>query len=584
MDFNNLNLINLKKVFSKLKKDSKQFSELIVRDPTDFLDYEIELESNLSYLIKSIKSNNYSPNKPIIHKTAKSKGINRPTGVLDINDALVYRFCISQIEDELLSKTRQRNIRGGIKISKIISSEEDEYYEKWFEDWSKHQENLRKALNNKPFLVTTDIASYFENISILILKDSIRSDVSGKAELLNLLFYFLENITNRDGYEVNTNNGLLQESIDASRLLAYYFLRSHDENMKNFCSQNKAEYYRFVDDMSVTVESEVMGRKALKAITESLRKLNLMSSVEKTEIVSAEKAKQELFFEEHDSLNPLQEEIIKNIHLGLPITRQELKVRKILLKLEKTKKFYKNWHKILKRFYTISSIGGFDLFSEKILEQIIFYPLIFSDKKILKYVLRQNNKTLNSIVKKLLDYLKSEENLYQQLETNLLELFLAIPVEKYTKDNIELLIDLASVFLRPKQTFSPQSNYSIGLACLLIYKFNQNVQPIAQKYLTDTIDDPLLKKYLIMVAVTVENYNLREKVLQKAKKEQNPSVQRLVKLVENANVNYKSIIFRKLKEDMKIYIHSDSKKKIKITEIYDNVRARVISDILNIYS
>ena len=61
--------------------------------------------------------NLYHPQKPFLLPSAKSKGINRPTVVFDIKDALVYRFCIEQIEDEIINKTRQKHIRGGIKIT-----------------------------------------------------------------------------------------------------------------------------------------------------------------------------------------------------------------------------------------------------------------------------------------------------------------------------------------------------------------------------------------------------------------------------------------------------------------------------------
>ena len=100
--------------------------------------------------------------------------------MFDIKDALVYRFCIEQIEDEIIKKTRQKYIRGGIKITPNKKQGGDDFYEKWFEDWMQHQKDLRESLQRKNYLVSTDIASYFENINILVLKDLLRSDVVGK--------------------------------------------------------------------------------------------------------------------------------------------------------------------------------------------------------------------------------------------------------------------------------------------------------------------------------------------------------------------------------------------------------------------
>ncbi len=170
----NLNKTTLKKTFKRLKKDTKAFSTLIVRDPLDFLDFEVNLDTNLNSIIYEVNTNNYHPQKPYLHLSAKSKGINRPTVVFDVKDALVYRFCIEQIEDELFKKTRQKHVRGGIKITPNKKSSGDDFYEKWFSDWMEHQNDIKESLQHKEYLVSTDIASYFENINILVLKDLAR--------------------------------------------------------------------------------------------------------------------------------------------------------------------------------------------------------------------------------------------------------------------------------------------------------------------------------------------------------------------------------------------------------------------------
>ena len=184
----NLNKESLVKAFRRLRDSTKNFSLLIVRDPLDYLDFEVSLDSNIGSILQEINSSNYHPKKPYLHLSAKSKGINRPTVVFDVKDALIYRFCIEQIEDELIKKTRLKNIRGGVKITPNTTAEGDEFYEKWFKDWMEHQKSLQESLNRKKYLVTTDIASYFENINILVLKDLIMNDVSNKNGVLNLLF------------------------------------------------------------------------------------------------------------------------------------------------------------------------------------------------------------------------------------------------------------------------------------------------------------------------------------------------------------------------------------------------------------
>ncbi|MEM3362671.1 MAG: RNA-directed DNA polymerase [Candidatus Anstonellaceae archaeon] len=585
MEIESLSEESLEKTFKRLKKDTKRFAKLIVRDAVDYIDFEVDLSNNLTNLIYKIKNNSYYPSKPYFLNMPKNKGNNRPTVVLDICDAIVYRFCVEQIEDELLSKTRQQNIRGGIKITaKKNHSTGDDFYEQWFDDWQKHNENLKKSLERKNFLVATDIASYFENINILILKDSIRSDITGKNNLLNLLFYFLEHTKYRFDYEVNTFNGLLQEDIDASRLLAYYFLKNHDEVMANFCKENSAEYYRFVDDMSITVDNETKGRKALKAITESLRRLNLVASIEKTEILTAEQAKKELFFEENEQISSLQNELIRKLKNKQGITETKQKIISYYKKIKKKGSKRKNWIKILKRFYTLCAYGGFDLFSREIEKHIIQYPLLFSDTRIFKYVLKQESKVLNKIIMKFIDYLYSEENLYPQLETNLLELFLAVLTSKLKKDTIDKLKKLSSDIFFTKNNYKAQSDYAKALSCLLFFKLkdDEKLNEIANFFLKNKIHDLVLQKYIVLVSLCCKDPTLRTNILKKAKRELNFSLHRFINMIENAKkVSNKKIVKNYInKESFILYQDRDWK----IAEKFEHIRGKLFKEILEIYS
>jgi len=583
----NLNEKYLKKAFRRLKKSTKGFSSLIVRDPLDYVDFELELASNLNDIIYEIQDNKYKPDYPYIHPSAENKGINRPTVVLDIKDALIYRFCIEQIEDELLKKTRQKNIRGGIKITGNPSPNNDgDYYEKWFKDWKQHQDNLRKSLEEKKYLVTTDIASYFENINILVLKDAVRSDTEGKRTIINLLFYLLENVHARYKYEVNTYTGLPQEDIDCSRILAYYFLHSHDNRMAKFCGKHNAEYYRFVDDMSITIDAEVTGRKALKTITESLRRLNLVSSIEKTSIITSNEANKELFFEENDQLTSFENRIIKKIKSNEKIDTEMPKVQNYYTSLKEAgKESYKNWIKILKRFYTISIYANSDFLMQEFPDHIIKYPVLFSDMKIGKYLLRnRSSNKFNEAITNLIDYLYSDENLYTALETNLIEALLLIPAEYFNNTVKQKLEQLGNNILFKKNDYSPLSDYARAVSCLLVYKFDKsNVKVIAEHYIKSNENDSLLRKYLFFISLTSKNQSLRQEVLDKAKKDHDYSIHRLVSLIDNINKYKDYRLVKRYLENNEIYIYYDPDDKFEIKEAYSNIRSLVLRELIDIY-
>lgn len=583
----NLNEASLRKVFRRLRRSTKGFTSLIARDPLDFLDFEVELGTNLNTIIYEVQSNKYKPSSPYLHLSPKSKGINRPTVVLDIKDALIYRFCIEQIENELLEKTRQKNVRGGIKITGNTNpAAGGDYYEKWFKDWKEHQDNLSASLTGKKYLATTDIASYFENINTLVLKDWVRSDISGKNSVLNLLFYFLENIRFRNDYEVNTFNGLPQEGIDCSRILAYYFLHSHDEIMGKFCKENSAEFYRFVDDMSIAVDEEVTGRKALKTITESLRRLNLVSSIEKTTIMESGRAAQELFFQENDHLTTIEKQLINKLKEDENINGVVSQIRDYYNKLiEDNRESCKNWIKVLKRFYSLSTYAKSDHLLPRIMEHIVKYPLLFSGDRIGKYLIRnQNSDHFEQAIINLIDYLYSDENLYQALESNLIEIFLLLPIESLGEIVKDKLRQLARDILFNKNGYCPLSDYARSLACLLSYQFDKsNIDCIVRHYTKSNENDAVFRKYLVFVALTTEKHVLRQDVSSKAKKEQDLSIQRLMNFIENIK-KYKAnkSVKRYLKQN-EIYIYFDQESKFEIKEKYTNVRSMILSKLIDIY-
>jgi hypothetical protein len=583
-----INKENFRKAFKRLKNATKGFSNLIVRDPLDYIDFEIELNQNINSIIYEIQSGKYKPNFPYEHLTAKNKGINRPTVILDIKDALIYRFLIEQIEDELIKKTRRiKNIRGGIKITANENPNSDEdYYEKWFKDWKEHQDSLKESLKRKKYLVTTDVASYFENINILVLKDAIRSDIEGKKTIINLLFYLLENIHTRFKYEVNNYTGLPQEDIDCSRVLAYYFLHPHDEDMAKFCKKEDAEYYRFVDDMSITVNDEVTGRKALKIITESLRKLNLVSSIEKTSIIESSEAEKELFFEENDKLTFLEKRIIEKFKKGKNIDSEILEIKNYYTTLKENQRdTRKNWIKVLKRFFTISMYVKTDFLMKEFHNQIIEYPILFSNIKIGKYLIRiRNCSNFNNTTKKIIEYLRSDENLYPALESNLIETILLVPSECFNNTIKKNILELGNEILFRKNNYLPLSNYSRALSCLLIYKFNnQNIDKVAKHYISSQEDDFLVRKYLFFVSLTASNSNIRQKVLNKAKKDHDCSIQRLVNLVENINKYKNDQLLKKYLKSDEIYIYYNQDEKFEIKEKYYNIRSLILKQLIDIY-
>jgi len=130
----------------------------------------------------------------------------------------------------------------------------------------------------------------------------------------------------------------------------------------------------------------------------------------------------------------------------------------------------------------------------------------------------------------------------------------------------------------------PLSNYSRALSCLLIYKFNNpNIDNVAQHYISSQEDDFLVRKYLLFVSLTAPNSNIRQKVLNKAKKDHDCSIQRLVNLVDNIKTYKGTRLLKMYLKNDETYIYYNQDEKYEIKEKYYNVRSVILEKLIAIY-
>jgi Reverse transcriptase (RNA-dependent DNA polymerase) len=577
----NLDQSALDRAFHRLRNATGQFERLLVRDPTDFLDFRVQLKPQIEALMYELKSGTYVPRKPVLHPYPKSKGINRPTVVFDIRDALVYRFCVEQIEDELISKTRMNsNIRGGVKIAPNLDPAADGYYEKFFADWLDHNEAIRQGLETRPVAATTDIASYFEGIDIPLLIDLVRGTVEGKASVVSLLDFFLRHSRVQYDYALNTNTGLPQEDIDCSRTLAYFYLHPHDNRIVEYALSNDSELFRFADDITILTHSEAGGRFALKSVTDSLRELGLVASIEKTEVMQSASVIDELMYAENGEFAVLEERIVDAAKKGAvpeALAAELTELYKRWTTGDQVKK--KSWRKVLKRFYTAASLCRAPFLLDEFEMHVVDYPMEIHDK-IVKYLVRIQRKIdLDATIARILSYLDSDENLYPSLETVLIESFLHLDEEALPKAAHEA-IGAKGRQLALGGGQEPLSEYARALGCLLCFRFHpDSVNEIADEYLKGSPRSSLLRKYLAFVALTAPDETRRSKVLARARAEQDPSLNRLIGMVESLD-SLKSHAAMKafLKRSKLYYVGLD------VTEDYKPVRQAIVESLIALYA
>jgi hypothetical protein len=85
------------------------------------------------------------------------------------------------------------------------------------------------------------------------------------------------------------------------------------------------------------------------------------------------------------------------------------------------------------------------------------------------------------------------------------------------------------------------------------------------------------------VSLTASNSNIRQKVLNKAKKDHDCSIQRLVNLVENINKYKDNQLLKKYLKNDELYIYYNQDEKFEIKEKYFNIRSLILKQLIDIY-
>lgn len=591
-DVEELSVAKLKKAFKRFKNDTSKFRSKNVRDPIDHLDFELNLDNELLDLKNRIDRGDYHPKRPLIHYSPKKNGISRPTVSLHIEDSIVYRFCVESIDKELIAITRQKNIRGGVMASPVSKPEDGEYYEKWFEDWLAHNKAVKDALERHEYIATSDISSYFDNIDVEVLIDMLREVVKDKRNLISLLSLFLHGIKLRYTYATRLNTGLVQDDSDSSRILAYFYLHPHDIRMINFSKQKDGFFFRFVDDMNVIVKTKTDAKLALKALTDSLRKLGLTASIEKTSIVKSDVAAHEMRYAENEEIQKLQDSINKRLRKGgqTKLLKQELES---LYSEYKTRGLDNegSWIKLLKRFYTLATHLKADFLLDEATTHLIDYPGLAATGKLYRYIIaNQSSPKFEVAVSDIIAYCNSSENLYPQVETALIELLSNINLANCSVALQVLAEDLAYRMFKLgwKGSKTSLSEFSQGLSAYLLYNCDPSYsREIGMQYVQTNEQSEYARKCWALVGLTCQDMSVRKAVIKKLKAETSDEMKRLSFMIVNLKDLKKKAVLKRYKGINTFYLWSEEwadaagqkqRKKIELRHV--PIRTRIIKDIL----
>lgn len=309
------------------------------------------ISSQLAEVQRLLQSGTYSPRPLRAISVPKGPMATRPGSNVSIRDRVVlwsliktiapaaYRNLSPNVYSYRLSKRPRKGIlfRESNAISlpflkrTTISAELDPF-EAWYALWPDFEARTSEVIGTGyNYLVVSDIAAYFENISLDILKDQLLHLMPSEPIIVNLILDVLKYWTVRSHSGAKPARGIPQ----GSGIFSFFgnlYLMPVDGKMDVFAKQNDAIYIRYMDDIRIFCKDSGTARRAAFALEDAVRSLHLNLQSSKTKILRENQNRKEitnsLFDKRVDELTSLNRSMRQK---KLDATRAKEDLRKISL-------------------------------------------------------------------------------------------------------------------------------------------------------------------------------------------------------------------------------------------------------------
>jgi hypothetical protein len=272
---------NVKITWKKIVRDALKNQQL--RDPVEFLDFNIGIAAIAEKIVLRVTSGNYVPIPPKRILLEKSKGLCRQVVVPHPYDCLVMQ-CLSYnlhlnlrshapphthknafFQPERGFNSRKRNEYGGVQA------------------WLNFKKEILSFAKTRRYLVVTDIANYHDFVSYTHLRNILANYLPEQKEAaLDLMLNVLEGMLWQPDYMPRSDIGMPQIHLDAPRLLAHTFLYELDAFLAGVVN---ADYARYMDDIDVGVDDLETAKKILRDIDLTLQTRQVRLNSGKTKIL-----------------------------------------------------------------------------------------------------------------------------------------------------------------------------------------------------------------------------------------------------------------------------------------------------------
>jgi hypothetical protein len=281
-----LTMADLEMAWRRIKLDRP--NRCFVIHPFLFNWIEADLQSWLRDVWEQIESG-YTPNRCQICECPKPNWMVRPGAILELADELLYDAIVGHYQKQIWKGIGVAQGDPDIAYQLRRDATNPAWINSDFRVWQEWREkSLQKLRTGTQFVVSADIAGFYENIDL----QRLRSDLSAlgiPAAPLALLIDLLQRWAHPRGKGI-------PQGYSGSDILAKVYMCAVDLGLRNA----GFVHLRYVDDIRIFCRDKLEAKRALLKLTELLRNRGLNVQSAKTKIERITEARQRI-----DGIDPL---------------------------------------------------------------------------------------------------------------------------------------------------------------------------------------------------------------------------------------------------------------------------------------
>lgn len=319
------------------------------------LDFHSDAWKQCDQIKEIVLSGMYSPTSTVRVAVEKSKGLCRHLTVPNARDALVLQALSDSIYGKVKSAAPSPKAFFEQKETPFSKSsgklgEDDIYMYGPMASWIKFQKEVLGFSSFRRYIISTDIANFYDFIGHRHLRNIIASICNDVNEFtLDALIYSVTSLIWHPEYMPRAEIALPQMDSDAPRVLAHAFLYEADA----FLTTRDCDFARFMDDIDIGVDDIATAKAILRDLDITLKSRGVRLNSGKTHILDRDEASAYFCSKENRVLNIVASHSNNKIHknrLYFNILRAHF-----IKKYRKDKFSFGQEEKILKRYINLFS-------------------------------------------------------------------------------------------------------------------------------------------------------------------------------------------------------------------------------------